>query len=100
MNAVHDPISDIEAITMSGRGYVDAIRNSFPSVIENSTMDLPLTFVLAIVGFLNRVAVQRVLVHDFPDSIMLYAFLVVLELIYTKVHSFILGILEVVIYID
>jgi hypothetical protein len=47
---VHNFIPDIEAIAMSGRGYINAISISFPFAIENSTMNLPLAFVLAIAG--------------------------------------------------
>jgi hypothetical protein len=62
-------------------------------------MDLPLTFLLTIAGLLNSMAVEQVLGHDFPDSIMPYAFHIVLELIHAKIHSLILGVLEGVIHI-
>jgi hypothetical protein len=71
----HDPIPDIEAIAMSGEGYVDAISISFPSMIENSTIDLPMDFVFAIAGLENSVVVQSVLGYGFPQGIMPHALL-------------------------
>jgi hypothetical protein len=99
MCEAHDLIHDIEAIAISGRRYIDAIGISFPSVIENSTMDLPLAFILTIAGLLNRVVVQGVLGHHFPDGIMPSPFHIVLELIYIKVYSPVLGLLEGLIHI-
>jgi hypothetical protein len=45
---VHDLIPNIETIAMSSRGNIDAIRISFPFLIENSTQDLPLAFILSL----------------------------------------------------
>jgi hypothetical protein len=100
MCEMQDFIPDIKSITMSGRGYVDAIGISFPSIIENSTMDLPLEFVLAIAGIENSVVVQQVLGCGFTDGIMLFDFHVVQELIHVKVYTFIFGVLEGVIHIN
>jgi hypothetical protein len=50
MCVVHDLISDIETIVISARGNIDAISISFPFLIENSTQDLPLAFILSITG--------------------------------------------------
>jgi hypothetical protein len=69
-------------------------------MIENSTMDLPLVFILTNTGLLNSVAVQLVLGCCFPDAIMPCAFHVGLELMHAKVHSFVLDVLEEVIHMD
>jgi hypothetical protein len=100
MYEAHDLIPDIEVIAMSSMGYVDAISISFPSVIENFTMDLPLAFVLAIADILNSVAIQWALHHGFPDGIIPCSFHVILELRHVKAHPFILGVLEGVVHID
>jgi hypothetical protein len=100
MCEVHDLIPDIEAIAMSSRGHVDAIGISFPSAIDNSTMDLPLAFLLAITGPLNSVVVQWVLGHGLSDGIMPCAFHMVLELVHVNVHFFSFSVLERVIHID
>jgi hypothetical protein len=55
---IHDLIPDIEAIAMSGKGYVDATSISFLSTIESSTIDLPMDFILAIAGLKNSVVAQ------------------------------------------
>jgi hypothetical protein len=95
-----DLTTDIVAMTVGSRVYADTIIISFPSAIENSTIDLPLAVVLTIAGLLKSVAIQRVLRCGFPDGIMPCAFHVVVELIHTKVYSFILGVMQGVVHID
>jgi hypothetical protein len=70
MCETHDLSPDIEAIAMSGWTYVDTITIFFPSVQKNFTMDLPLAFILTIVGLLNYVVVQCILDYGFLNSIM------------------------------
>jgi hypothetical protein len=100
MCVVDDLIHDIETIAISNRGNVDTISISLPFLIENSTQDLPLAFILSIAGPLNYIVVKWALCHSFPYGIMSFSFHVVLELIHVKVHSLVLGVLEGVIHID
>jgi hypothetical protein len=64
---MYDLILNIEAIAISRRGYLDAISILFPSVIENSKMDIPLACVLTIAGLLNGVAVHWDLGHGLSN---------------------------------
>jgi hypothetical protein len=100
MCEVHDLIPDIESIAISGVGYVEAISISFCYTGQNSMIDLPMNFILAITGLKNSVVVQWVLGYGLPNGIMPCPCYMVLKLIYVKVYSFILGVLEGVIHID
>jgi hypothetical protein len=43
----------MKATAMSGKVYVDAINIFLSSIIVNSSIDLPIYFILTIVGFKN-----------------------------------------------
>jgi hypothetical protein len=57
MCKAHDPVPDIETIAISGRGDVDAVSISFPFVIEDFTLDLPLAFIFSIAIPLNYMVI-------------------------------------------
>jgi hypothetical protein len=59
-----------------------------------------LAFFLSIPDPLNCMVVQWVPCCSFPNGIMLRSLHVALELIHTKVHSLVLGVLKGVTYID
>jgi hypothetical protein len=96
----HDHISDIQSIALSSRHYIDVIDLPFPPMIGNLFMDLLMDLVISITSLKNYVTALPVLGSDFPDSILLGIFQVVLKLIHEKVHLFMLGVLEEVIQIN
>jgi hypothetical protein len=94
MCKARDLVSDIEAIAMSGRRNVDVLSILFSFVLEDSTINLPLAFVISITILLNCMVIQWVLGYGCSNRIIPGSFHVVLELISAKVHSLILGMLE------